>query len=77
MEDLATTVIIQDEQVQNIEQQTENVNADTEAGNTQLSKAIDSAKRARRMKWWLLWICVAIACILALILGLYFGLNNN
>lgn len=77
MEELATAVVIQDGPVQQIEQQTQNVNADTEAGNTQLSKAIDSAKRARRMKWWLLWICVAIACVLALILGLYFGLNNN
>lgn len=77
MEDLATAVILQDQPIQQAEQHTENVKHDTEAGNVQLDKGIASARRARKMKWWCFWIVVAIICILALILGLYFGLNKS
>jgi len=63
--------------VQQAEQHTENVKRDTEAGNVQLDKGIDSARRARRLKWWTFWIVVLILCIVALVLGLYFGLNKN
>jgi syntaxin 1B/2/3 len=75
MEDLATTVILQDEPIQQAEVHTENVKKDTEAGNVQLDKGITSARRARKLKWWCLGICVAVVIILALVLGLYFGLN--
>ncbi|OQO09863.1 hypothetical protein B0A48_04215 [Cryoendolithus antarcticus] len=75
MEDLASTIVLQDAPIQQIEQHTENVKHDTEAGNVQLDKGITSAKRARKLKWWCFFICVAIVCILALVLGLYFGLN--
>ncbi|KAM0719564.1 hypothetical protein Q7P37_003694 [Cladosporium fusiforme] len=85
MEDLATTVMLQDAPIQETEQHTENVKHDTEAGNVQLDKGIEHARRARKLKWWCFWIVVAILCILALILGLVFGLgvagtggaNNN
>lgn len=77
MEDLATAVVLQDEPIQQTEQHTENVKKDTEAGNVQLDKGIASARRARKMKWWCFWIVVAIVCILALILGLYFGLTTR
>ena len=63
--------------MQQAEQHTENVKRDTEAGNVQLDKGIDSARRARRLKWWTFWIVVLILCIVALVLGLYFGLNKN
>ncbi|RMY89042.1 hypothetical protein D0864_06516 [Hortaea werneckii] len=76
MEDLATAVVLQDEPIQQTEQHTENVKKDTEAGNVQLDKGIASARRARKMKWWCFWIVIAIICILALILGLYFGLQQ-
>lgn len=76
MEELATTVILQDEPIQQTEQHTENVKKDTEAGNAQLDKGIESARRARKLKWWCLGICVAIVLILGLVLGLYFGLNK-
>ncbi|KAK3681914.1 hypothetical protein LTR37_020757 [Vermiconidia calcicola] len=76
MEDLATAVILQDEPIQQTEQHTENVKKDTEAGNQQLDKGIASARRARKLKWWCFFIVVAIAIILALVLGLYFGLNK-
>jgi len=75
MEDLATAIVLQDEPIRQTEQQTETVMKDTEAGNVQLDKGIDSARRARKLKWWCFFICVAIVIILGLILGLYFGLT--
>lgn len=77
MEDLATAVVLQDEAIAQTEILTEGVKHDTEAGNVELDKGIKSARNARKMKWWCFWICVAIVCILALVLGLYFGLNNR
>ena len=77
MEDLASTIVLQDVPIQQAEQHTENVKHDTEAGNVQLDKGIEHARRARKLKWWCLIICIAIVCILALVLGLYFGLTKK
>lgn len=75
MEDLATTIMLQDAPIQETEQHTERVKHDTEAGNVQLDKGIEHARRARKLKWWCFWIVVIIICILALVLGLVFGLG--
>lgn len=77
MEEMATQVVLQDEPVQAVEQHTDNVKKDTEAGNVQLSKGVEHARRARKLKWWCFFICLAIVLILALVLGLYFGLNQS
>ncbi|KAK8214721.1 hypothetical protein M8818_002301 [Zalaria obscura] len=76
-EDLASAVIIQEPMIAQAEQHTEQVKTDTEAGNVQLDKGITHARRARKMKWWCFFICLAIIAILALVLGLYFGLNSK
>ncbi|KAK4984233.1 hypothetical protein LTR50_006729 [Elasticomyces elasticus] len=73
-QDLAQAVVVQDAAVVQAEQHTETVKQDTEAGNKQLDQGIKSARRARKLKWWCLFIVVLICCILALALGLYFGL---
>jgi syntaxin 1B/2/3 len=75
MEDLATAVVVQEEAVQQAEVHTTKVRDDTEAGNKQLDSGIASARRARKMKWWCFWIVVAIICIVALVVGLYFGVG--
>lgn len=77
MEDLATQIVVQDAVIKQTEEGTHNVAQDTEAANVHLDKGIDSARRARKMKWWCLLICLAIVIILGLVLGLYFGLNNR
>ncbi|KAK5124688.1 hypothetical protein LTR85_001401 [Meristemomyces frigidus] len=77
MEDLATAIVLQDAPIQQTEQATANVKQDTEAGNVQLDKGIASARRARKLKWWCFFICLAIVIILGLVLGLYFGLANR
>ncbi|KAF1815255.1 t-SNARE [Eremomyces bilateralis CBS 781.70] len=82
-QDLAEAVVVQDQAVAQVEEQTDKVRTDVEGGNKQLDSGIRSARRARKMKWWCLGICVLIVVILALVLGLYFGVgkgsskNNN
>jgi syntaxin 1B/2/3 len=75
--DLAEAVVIQEPAVQAAEEQTSQVKGDTEAANVQLTKGIKSARRARKLKWWCLGITVLIILILALVLGLFFGLHKN
>jgi syntaxin 1B/2/3 len=75
MEDLATTIVLQEEPIQAAEQHTDNVKKDTEAGNVQLDKGIEHAKRARKLKWWAFFICLAIIIIIGLVVGLYFGVG--
>ena len=70
-------VVYQDPIIQQTEQQTVQVKDDTENANKQLDQGIKSARRARKLKWWLLITVVLIICILALVLGLWFGLRND
>ncbi len=70
-------VVYQDPIIQQTEQQTVQVKDDTENANKQLDQGIKSARRARKLKWWLLLTVVLIICILALVLGLWFGLRND
>jgi syntaxin 1B/2/3 len=70
-------VTYQQVQVDRTEEQTHQVVDDHKHANEQLDRGIASARRARKLKWWLLLTVIAIICILALILGLYFGLRNN
>ena len=74
---LASAVVLQEEPVQANEMHTANVKKDAELGNEQLTKAVDHARRARKLKWWCLLICVIIVIILGLVLGLVFGLRNH
>ncbi|KAF2470051.1 t-SNARE [Lindgomyces ingoldianus] len=74
---LNEAVAYQEEPVKKVEDGTTNVLSDTGNANKQLDSGIASARRARKLKWWTLLTFIAIICILALILGLYFGLRNN
>lgn len=70
-------VMYQEPQVTQTEEQTVRVKEDTENANKQLDEGIKSARRARRLKWWILLTVIAILCVIALVLGLYFGLKKN
>ncbi|KAJ4409269.1 hypothetical protein N0V91_002625 [Didymella pomorum] len=72
-------VVYQEEQTVQVENQTIQVNEDAKHANTQLDQGIKSARRARKLKWWTLFVVVLIIAIIALALGLYFGLRpkNN
>lgn len=75
--ELNEVVVIQGETVGAIEDQTVHVKDDTERANQQLNQGIKSARRARKLKWWALGVFVLIICIIALALGLYFGLRSG
>jgi syntaxin 1B/2/3 len=73
---LNEAVIYQEPAVTAVEDQTFHVNEDTTNANVQLDKGIASARRARKLKWWTLLTVVLIIAIIALVLGLYFGLKK-
>lgn len=68
-QDLASHVEQQDYAVANAEEATDNTRTRIEDANTQLTGAVDHARRARKLKWWCFGICVAIVAILAIALG--------
>ena len=70
-------VVFQEAQVQRAEDQTVQVVDDHKHVNQELDRGIVSARRARKLKWWTLIVVIAIICILALILGLWFGVGNK
>jgi len=59
--------------VQAAEEQTDHVVKDTEQANVHLGKGVDSARRARKLKWVCLGICLLVIIALGLGLGIYFG----
>ncbi|KAF1359622.1 t-SNARE [Lizonia empirigonia] len=66
-------VVYQEAQTVQVEAQTTQVNEDAKHANTQLDQGIRSARRARKLKWWTLFVVVLIMAIIALVLGIYFG----
>ncbi|KAK7543946.1 t-SNARE [Phyllosticta citricarpa] len=75
--DLNEAVVVQDSQVTQTEQKTEAVLDEGKQANVQLDKGIDHIRRRNRLRRWTLFIFILIVCIIALIVGLYFGLNNK
>ncbi|OBA23548.1 t-SNARE [Metschnikowia bicuspidata var. bicuspidata NRRL YB-4993] len=74
--DMEELVVEQDQPIQQIEQQIDTAQHDIEQGVGHTNKAVVLAKKARKKKIWCFFICIIILCILALILGLYFGLRK-
>ncbi|ODN80700.1 hypothetical protein, variant [Cryptococcus amylolentus CBS 6039] len=76
-QEMAMLVEQQDETIVNVEQQAQGVDQDISAGLVQTDRAVESARKARRKKWICFWIVVAILCIIAIILGVYFGVTKK
>ncbi|KAF2199550.1 t-SNARE [Delitschia confertaspora ATCC 74209] len=74
---LNEAVTVQEDQVRKVDSDAGRVVQDTQKVNENLTEAIKSARRRQKLKWWTLGVVVAICCIIALILGLYFGLQNK
>ncbi|KAK8154563.1 t-SNARE [Phyllosticta citrichinensis] len=83
MEQLNEAVVFQDNQVTQTEQKTEDVLEEGRQANVQLDKGVEHIRRRNRLRCWTLFIFILIVCIIALVIGLYFGLkkknddNNN
>lgn len=78
--ELNERVVEQEAQTVQVEEQTFQVNEDAKHANTQLDQGIKSARRARKLKWWSLLVFIIIIAIIALVLGIYFGVvvpNRN
>ncbi|CAK7895155.1 protein Sso1p [[Candida] anglica] len=74
--DMEELVVEQDQAIQQIDEQVGSAQHDIEQGVGHTNKAVVSAKKARKKRKWCFFICVIIVCIIALILGLYFGLKK-
>ncbi|KAF2140516.1 uncharacterized protein K452DRAFT_252194 [Aplosporella prunicola CBS 121167] len=70
-------VVLQEPQIEQTEGRTEEVLDQTKQANVQLDKGIEHIKRRNRLRRWALFVFVIIICIIALVVGLYFGLNNK
>jgi syntaxin 1B/2/3 len=68
-------VVYQEQHTIDVENQTVQVNEDAKHANEQLDKGIKSARRARKLKWWTLFVVLLIIAIIALAVGLYFGVG--
>ncbi|WVF67089.1 hypothetical protein IAT40_001834 [Kwoniella sp. CBS 6097] len=75
--EMAMLVEQQDETIVNVETQAQGVDNDIKQGYEQTSKAVEHAKKARRKKWICFFIFLAIIAILALVLGIYFGVTKK
>lgn len=45
--------------------------------NVQIEKGVQSARRARKLKWWCLGVCILICIVIALGVGLGVALTNR
>lgn len=70
-QDLDQAIVEQEPALQNIEQKAMDTSTHLEAGNIEVSKAIVSAKGARKKKWICLGICVAIIVVIIIIILAY------
>ncbi|OSC99023.1 t-SNARE [Trametes coccinea BRFM310] len=75
--DMSVLVAQQDEAIDQIQSRAGSVEADTRAGLQQTEKAVEHARSARRKRWICFGLFITIIAILALVLGLYFGLRNT
>ncbi|KAI0748257.1 t-SNARE [Daedaleopsis nitida] len=79
--DMSVLVAQQDEAIDQIQVTAGKVEDDTRKGTKETEIAVDHARRARRMRKICFGIFVFVIAVLALVLGLYFGLraksNNN
>ncbi|KAK3057835.1 hypothetical protein LTR09_000910 [Extremus antarcticus] len=76
-QDLDAIVVQQEPLVQNIEQKVEDTHTNLVAGNTEVGKAVNSARAARKKKWICLGICVAIIAIIIIIVLVYLGVTGK
>ncbi|KAI9826424.1 MAG: hypothetical protein M1819_007387 [Sarea resinae] len=76
-QDMAAVVELQEAPVAGMEEQTNQATVALEQGRKELDVGIKHARRRNKLKWWTLFVVVLIICILALVLGLVFGLRNK
>lgn len=71
--DVATLVEQQEAAVEDVEQNAGKTVEYLDRGIEQVGQATESAKRAKRLKWWCLFVSLLIVAVVALVLGIGFG----
>lgn len=75
--DMEELVIEQDQAIQQIDEQVDAAQHDIEQGVGHTNKAVVSARASRKKRKWIFFICLVIICIIALALGLKYGLPQK
>ncbi|KLO12639.1 t-SNARE [Schizopora paradoxa] len=75
--DLKMMVDEQDDQIHHASDNVEDTERNLQEAGVQLDKARNSAKAARRKRWWCFWICVIILIIIAVIVAIVVVTNNK
>lgn len=70
-------VVLQESNIVRTEEETVKVVDDTRNANIKLDQGIDSIRRRNRLRRWTLFVFILIICIIALALGLKFGLDKK
>jgi syntaxin 1B/2/3 len=70
-QDMDVLVVQQEAAVANIEMKGEEVVENMDKGNEEIGVAIQSARNARKWKWWCLGICVLIVIIIVVVVLIY------
>jgi syntaxin 1B/2/3 len=76
-QDLDVIVMEQQPVVQKVEQEAVDTHEHLKQGNVQLDRAIMSARAARRKKWILLGVCVAIVLVILIITMIWAGVTGQ
>ncbi|KAL2023780.1 hypothetical protein VTK56DRAFT_1047 [Thermocarpiscus australiensis] len=77
MQILNEQVVQQGEVIQEVAHKAEQTTDDLGNANVHIEKGVQSARRARKLKWWCLGVCILIVIVIALGVGLGVALTKN
>lgn len=77
LEILNQQIVMQGQVVEDVAQKAEQATDNLGNANVHIDKGIQSARRARKLKWWCLGVCILIAIVIALGVGLGVALTRN
>ncbi|EIN07486.1 t-SNARE [Punctularia strigosozonata HHB-11173 SS5] len=75
--DMSVLINQQQEQIDIIEQTTEGVSKDAEAGTEQVEKAVKHARAARRKRWICFWLTLLLLAIVAIVVAVVVTQNTH
>lgn len=75
LELLNQQIVQQGQVIQEIDNKAADTTTHLNDANKQIEEGVRRARRARKLKWWCFFICILILAIIALAVGLYFGVG--
>ncbi len=70
-------LVLQGEVVNEIGDKAQDTTQHLNQANAHIEKGVQSARRARKLKWWCLGVCILIVIVIALGVGLGVALTRN